>query len=133
MFGRFSQLTDIIRFLMSIKSEDISAVLASVKVFQTEADIKAKVLAGIQIAEIAATYTPTTQDDEFIGWIKMLSQEDLVWKLVDMVQDLLDGKDIDPVKATFGAEQDVKGVPVVVIIQVAMFIAQLIRDWRKDK
>ena len=132
MFGKFAQLAEIIRFLLSIKSEDIAKVLEAAKVLQGDGDIKTKVAAGILVAEIAASYTPTTKDDEFIGWIKLMAQEDLLWKLVDLVKDFLDGKEPKESMQAFASE-DAKAIPWPVLIQVAMFIASLIKDWRKDK
>ena len=133
MFGKFAQITEIIRFLMSIKAEDIGRVIDAAKVLQSDADIKVKVASGILIAEIAATYTPTTADDEFIGWVKLLAGEDLLWKLVDLVKDLLDGKQPDSALQSlqaFGAT-DAKMIPIPVLLQIAMFIASLIKDWKK--
>lgn len=130
MFGKFAQITEIIRFLMSIKSEDIGKVIDAARVLQGDGDIKVKVASGILISEIAATYTATTSDDEFVGWIKLLAGEDLLWKLVDLVRDMLDGKQPDVSTLTFGAN-DSKMIPIPVLIQIAVFIVGLIKDWKK--
>jgi hypothetical protein len=128
MFGqKLSAIFDVLKVLLTVKGEDLQKILEAAGVISGDADVKTKILAGISIAEVVARYTPIEEDDEIVGVLKQLANEDMIWKLVDIVTDIIDGKDTAEVSAALNDGE----VPVGAILQLAVYLADMIKGLSK--
>ena len=134
---------DFFGLLLKIKPGDVMAIAAGVQVLADDhADLKERVLAGIAVAGILVDYTETEADDEFVEFVRDLSETDGVWAIVDAVRELLGGKKVGeltivedhPHGVTVGADSETgetKMVPLGVLVQVAVFVVQMIKLMRE--
>lgn len=140
MFERIRGMREILSVLSTVKFEDITKVVGLVSVIQDEhAPIRSRVLAVIDAADILCDYTETPSDDLLVQFVRNLAQEEGTWRLVAIVQDLLDGNAV-PVGALEGQGIEVgaigpngeKGaIPWPIVIQLAQIIVSVIQGLKK--
>jgi len=138
---RMSGLKDVIAFMMRIKPSDITKAMALLGKIQDEsADLRVRVVAVIDLADLLVDYTDTPADDQVVDFVKSLAAEDALWKLVAIVQDLLDGGAV-PVGAMEGPGlvygqpeegQEAKAIPWPLVIQLAQLIVMFLQNRKKD-
>ena len=140
LFERIRGIKDILGVLSTVKFDDINKVLVLIGTIQDErAPIRERVLAVIDAADILCDYTETQSDDLLVQFVRNLAQEEGTWRLVAVVQDLLDGNAV-PVGALEGSGIEVgapgpngeKGsLPWPLVIQLAQIIVSVIQGLRK--
>lgn len=124
MFGaKFDAIWDVVKILLSVKGEDLAKIMDQIKIIADDGEIKDKVVAGLVIAEVVASYTPIDQDDEVVAALRQLADDELVWKLVDVVQGILAGEDVSEVASAINPDGE---IPVGALLQIGIFIAELI-------
>lgn len=138
---RVSGLRDVFGFLLKIKPSDITKAMALVGKIQDESsDLRDRVVAVIDLADLLTDYTETTADDQVVDFVKSLAAEDALWKLVAIVQDLLDGGAV-PVGAMEGPGlvygqpdegQEAKSIPWPLVIQLAQLIVLFLQNRKKE-
>lgn len=141
LLQRISGLRDIIAFVSRIKASDITKVMALVGKIQDEsADLRSRVVAVIDLADVLVDYTETEADDQIVDFVKSIANEDALWKLVAIVQDLLDGGAV-PIGAMEGEGlvycqasegQPAKAVPWPLVIQLAQLIVVFLRSRKQE-
>ena len=143
---RLANMGDFFGLLMKIDPADVLKIAESVRVLSDDdADLKIRVLAGIDVADVLVEYTPTEADDMFVDWIAKLAESEGVWSIVDAVRELIDGRKVGeltivadyPRGVTVGETDEETGevqtIPVGVIVQVAVFVVQMIRLLKENK
>lgn len=144
LFSNLSKYAGILKLLAKFDPEDLPRVLAAVEVASDgDADLKDRVLAFIAIAEVVAKYVPGTADDEVVAAMKRIAESDDVWKLVEIVKELLANggrvKDLDKLQfgdaQGFTIERDgkVEYVPWPVIIKIAGILLSLLAEFTDKK
>ena len=92
LLQRISGMRDILAFLAKIKASDISRSMVLVAKVQDDGlELRDRVVAAIDLADLLTDYTESTADDQIVDFVKSIVNEDAIWKLVAIVQDLLDG------------------------------------------
>ena len=142
ILARLANMGDFFGLLLKIKPGHVMEIAEGVQTLaDDDADLKERVLAGISVASILVDYTETEADDEFVEFVRDLTESDGVWAIVDAVRELLGGKKVGqltivadhPHGVTVGAdsEGETKMVPLGVLVQVAVFVVQMIRLMRE--
>ena len=141
LLQRISGLRDIIAFVSRIKASDVTKVMALVGKIQDEsASLRDRVVACIDLADLLTDYTESTADDQIVDFVKSIADEDALWKLVAIVQDLLDGGAV-PVGAMEGEGliycqasegQPAKAIPWPLVIQLAQLIVMFLRSKKQE-
>jgi hypothetical protein len=140
IFQRIQGMREILSVLSQVKFDDITKAVGLINVIQDEhAPIRSRVLAVIDVADILCDYTETPSDDLLVGFVRNLANEEGTWRLVALVQDLLDGNAV-PVGAIEGQGLEVgaigpngeKGaIPWPLVIQLAQIIVSVIQGLKK--
>lgn len=143
---RLANMGDFFSLLMKIDPADVLKIAESVRVLSDDdADLKKRVLAGIEVADVLVEYTPTETDDMFVDWIAKLADSEGVWSIVDAVRELIAGRKVGeltivadyPQGITVGEADEETGeaeaIPVGVIVQVAVFVVQMIRLLKENR
>lgn len=141
LLQRISGLRDIIAFVSRIKASDVTKVMALVGKIQDESlDLRGRVVACIDLADLLTDYTESTADDQIVDFVKSIADEDALWKLVAIVQDLLDGGAV-PVGAMEGEGliycqasegEPAKAIPWPLVLQLAQLIVVFLRSRKQD-
>ena len=137
LLQRISGMRDIISFFSRIKSGDISRFMALIAKAQDESlDLRARVVAVVDLADLLTDYTESTTDDQIVDFVKSLTGEEAIWKLVSIVQDLMDGGAV-PVGAMEGEGliyaqasegQPAKMIPWPLVIQLAQLVVMFLKS-----
>lgn len=134
---RIGNMRDVLGFLMKIKPSDISQAISLIGKIQDESsELRDRVVAVVDLADLLVDYTETPADDQVVDFVKTLTAEDALWKLVAIVQDLLDGGAV-PVGAMegegllYGEGPDKKAIPWPLVIQLAQLIVMFLNR-KKD-
>lgn len=141
LLQRISGMRDILAFFSRIKSGDIARFMALLSKVQDDGlELRDRVVACIDLADLLTDYTESTADDQIVDFVKRLSNEDAIWKLVAIVQDLLDGGAV-PAGAMEGEGliycqasegQPAKAIPWPLVLQVAQIIVMFLRSRKQD-
>ena len=141
LLQRISGMRDILAFLAKIKASDISRSMVLVAKVQDDGlELRDRVVAAIDLADLLTDYTESTADDQIVDFVKSIVNEDAIWKLVAIVQDLLDGGAV-PIGAMEGEGlvycqasegQPAKAVPWPLVIQLAQLIAMFLRSRKQE-
>ena len=95
ILARLANMGDFFGLLLKIKPGDVMQIAEGVQTLaDDDADLKERVLAGISVASILVDYTETEADDEFVEFVRDLTESDGVWAIVDAVRELLGGKKV---------------------------------------
>lgn len=138
VLGAIGSIRDVLSLVSKIGMGKIGELVELVKkVGDDDLDVKERVLAAIAAADIVVKFTETPADDVIVQFLRNAANEDGLWKIVEVVGYLIEGKGI-PVGAMpdegiqVGAPGDEKGfIPLPVAIQLAQVIATLIMALRK--
>lgn len=138
VLGAFSSIREVLSLVSRVGMDNIGRLVELVKAIGDDhLDMKARVLAAIDAADIVVKFTETPADDLVVQFLRNAAKEDGLWKLVEIVGYLVDGKGI-PVGAIpdggiqVGAPGDEKGfIPLPVLIQLAQVLATIILGLRK--
>lgn len=135
---RVGNLRDVLGFLMKIKPSDITQAVSLIGKIQDESsELRDRVVAVIDLADVLVDYTETPADDQVVDFVKSLTAEDALWKLVAIIQDLLDGGAV-PVGAMegegllYGEGPDKKTIPWPLVIQLAQMVVMFLQSRKKD-
>lgn len=138
LLQRVSGLRDVLTFLAQFKMQDITKAVALIGKIQDEsAALRDRVVAVIDLADLLVDYTATTADDQVVDFVRSLAAEDALWKLVAIVQDLLDGGAV-PVGAMegdgllYGEGPEKKSIPWPLVIQLAQLIVMFLRSRKAE-
>ena len=137
VLGAFSSIREVLSLVSRLGMSNIGQLVELVKkIGDDDLDVKDRVLAAISAAEIVTEFTETPADDLIIKFLRNAANEEGLWKIVEVVGYLIDGKGI-PVGAMpeegiqVGASGDEKGfIPLPVAIQLAQIIATIIMGLR---
>lgn len=140
IIGSFTNVGSLLSLLMKIGARNISALIEQVKIVgNDELDLKTRVLAAIEAADIVVDFTETQADDLIVDFLKDAAKQDGLWKLVEVVGYLVEGKSI-PVGALpeeglqVGKDGQEKGfIPLPIAIQLAHVIATIIIQIRNNR
>lgn len=138
VLGAIGSIRDVLSLVSKIGMGKIGELVELVKkVGDDDLEVKDRVLAAIAAADIVVKFTETPADDVIVQFLRNAANEDGLWKIVEVVGYLIEGKGI-PVGAMpdegiqVGAPGDEKGfIPLPVAIQLAQVIATLIMALRK--
>lgn len=138
VLGAIGSIRDVLSLVSKIGMGKIGELVELVKkVGDDDLEVKERVLAAIAAADIVVKFTETPADDVIVQFLRNAANEDGLWKIVEVVGYLIEGKGI-PVGAMpdegiqVGAPGDEKGfIPLPVAIQLAQVIATLIMALRK--
>lgn len=138
VLGAIGSIRDVLSMVSKIGMGKIGELVELVKkVGDDDLEVKERVLAAIAAADIVVKFTETPADDVIVQFLRNAANEDGLWKIVEVVGYLIEGKGI-PVGAMpdegiqVGAPGDEKGfIPLPVAIQLAQVIATLIMALRK--
>lgn len=135
---RVSGLRDVLGFLVKIKPGDIAKAMGLVgKIQDDSSELRDRVVAVIDLADLLVDYTETSADDQMVDFVRGLAAEDAMWQLVAIVQDLLDGGAV-PVGAMegagllYGEGPEKKAIPWPLVIQLAQLIVMFLQSKKKD-
>lgn len=137
VLGAFGGIRDVLSMVSKLGMSNIGTLVELVKkIGNDDLDMKTRVLAAIDAADIVVKFTETQADDLIVQFLRNASKEDGLWKLVEVVGYLVEGKGV-PVGALpdeglqVGAKGDEKGfIPLPVAIQLAQVIATIIMGLR---
>lgn len=132
---RMRGLGDVLSILSTVKLEDITNLIQLVGIIgDDERELRVRVLAVIDAGSVLVKYTETETDDKLLEFVQNIAQEDGLWQLVAIVQDLLDGSPA-PVGALQGEGLSLsKGsgsIPWPLVIQLAQVIVMVIQSLKK--
>jgi len=138
VLGAIGSIRDVLSLVSKIGMGKIGELVELVKkVGDDDLEVKERVLAAIAAADIVVKFTETPADDVIVQFLRNAANEEGLWKIVEVVGYLIEGKGI-PVGAMpdegiqVGAPGDEKGfIPLPVAIQLAQVIATLIMALRK--
>lgn len=138
VLGAIGSIRDVLSLVSKIGIGKIGELVELVKkVGDDDLEVKERVLAAIAAADIVVKFTETPADDVIVQFLRNAANEEGLWKIVEVVGYLIEGKGI-PVGAMpdegiqVGAPGDEKGfIPLPVAIQLAQVIATLIMALRK--
>ena len=137
ILGAFGSIRDVLSLVSKVGMDNIGKLVDLVKkIGDDDLDMKTRVLAAIDAADIVVKFTETPADDLVVQFLRNASKEEGLWKLVEIVGYLIEGKGV-PVGALpdeglrVGAPGDEKGfIPLPVAIQLAQIIATIIMGLR---
>ena len=137
VLGAIGSVRDVLSLVSKIGMTNIGKLVDLVKqIGNDDLDMKERVLAAIDAADIVVKFTETQADDLVVQFLRNASKEEGLWKLVEIVGYLVDGKGI-PVGAMpeegfrVGPPGDEKGmIPIPVMISLAQVIATIIMGLR---
>lgn len=138
VLGAIGSIRDVLSLVSRIGMGKIGELVELVKkVGDDDLEVKDRVLAAIAAADIVVKFTETPADDVIVQFLRNAANEEGLWKIVEVVGYLIEGKGI-PVGAMpdggiqVGVPGDEKGfIPLPVAIQLAQVIATLIMALRK--
>lgn len=137
IFERMRSMKDILAIISKVKLEDLTRVISLVAVIQDEnAPLRERVVAVIDAADVLVDYTETEADDAIVAFVKNMANEESLWRVLAIVQDLLDGNSI-PVGALegegipMGANGEKGSIPWALVIQLAQIIVSVIQGLKK--
>lgn len=143
IFQKFAGLTDVLRFLVQIKPQDIQLLIESVSIVSDDGkDLEARVKAALVVADIVTDYIPGELDDQVVDAISDLLKQETVWDLVEAIQSLMSNQGqvqmamCDMIKSKpEGVEvqvgDDKKAITWPVLIAVASLLMDLIKMLEK--
>lgn len=137
VLGAIGSVRDVLSLVSKIGMTNIGKLVDLVKqIGNDDLDMKERVLAAIDAADIVVKFTETQADDLVVQFLRNASKEDGLWKLVEIVGYLVEGKGI-PVGAMpeegfrVGPPGGEKGmIPIPVMISLAQVIATIIMGLR---
>lgn len=137
VLGAIGSIRDVLSLVSRLGMSNIGQLVELVKkIGDDNLEVKDRVLAAISAAEIVTKFTETPADDLIVKFLRNAANEEGLWKIVEVVGYLLEGKGI-PVGAMpedgiqVGASGDEKGfIPLPVAIQLAQVIATIIMGLR---
>lgn len=137
IIGAFSSLREVLSLVSKLGMGNIGKLIELIKkIGDDDLGMQDRVLAAIDAAEIVTGFTETKADDLVVQFLRNASKEEGLWKLVEIVGYLVEGKGI-PVGAMpengiqVGSKDDEKGfIPIPVMISLAQVIATLIMGLR---
>lgn len=95
IFERMRGMKDILAIISRVKLEDITKVIGLVGIIQDEnSPLRERVIAVIDAADVLVDYTETLADDAMVEFVKNLATEESLWRILAIVQDLLDGNSV---------------------------------------
>lgn len=138
--GAFDSVRSVLSIVAKLGMDKLLQLVDLAKrVGNEDLEVKDRVLAAISAADIIVDFTSTQADDLVVEFLRNAAQEESLWKIVDIVGYLLEGKGI-PVGALpddglqVGDPKDPKGfIPLPVAIQLAQIIATIILALRNRK
>ena len=143
--GKLSGLTDLIKFLGQVDTDDIWRLVEASKTLGSEvASIREKIAAALVIADVVTDYVPGEMDDKVVESLKLLLESDAVEQLIDVVSDLLEDQHVDNLSivqsspegiviAAAGDDDEAKAVPWPLVISVAVEVLKILIDMRRDR
>lgn len=137
VLGAIGSIRDVLSLVSRLGMSNIGQLVELVKkIGDDNLEVKDRVLAAISAAEIVTKFTETPADDLIVKFLRNAANEEGLWKIVEVVGYLIEGKGI-PVGAMpeegiqVGASGDEKGfIPLPVAIQLAQIIATIIMGLR---
>lgn len=137
VLGAIGSIRDVLSLVSRLGMSNIGQLVELVKkIGDDNLEVKDRVLASISAAEIVTKFTETPADDLIVKFLRNAANEEGLWKIVEVVGYLIEGKGI-PVGAMpeegiqVGASGDEKGfIPLPVAIQLAQIIATIIMGLR---
>lgn len=137
VLGAIGSIREVLSLVSRLGMSNIGQLVELVKkIGDDDLDVKDRVLAAISAAEIVTKFTETPADDLIVKFLRNAANEEGLWKIVEVVGYLIEGKGI-PVGAMpeegiqVGASGDEKGfIPLPVAIQLAQIIATIIMGLR---
>lgn len=137
VLGAIGSIREVLSLVSRLGMSNIGQLVELVKkIGDDDRDVKDRVLAAISAAEIVTKFTETPADDLIVKFLRNAANEEGLWKIVEVVGYLIEGKGI-PVGAMpeegiqVGASGDEKGfIPLPVAIQLAQIIATIIMGLR---
>ena len=137
VLGAIGSIREVLSLVSRLGMSNIGQLVELVKkIGDDDLDVKDRVLAAISAAEIVTKFTETPADDLIVKFLRNAANEEGLWKIVEVVGYLIEGKGI-PVGAMpeegiqVGASGDEKGfIPLPVAIQLAQVIATIILGLR---
>jgi hypothetical protein len=137
VLGAFGSIRDVLSLVSKLGMSNIGKLIELVKqIGDDNLDVKTRVLAAIEAGDIVADFTATPADDLVVQFLRNAANEEGLWKLVEIVGYLVEGKGI-PVGAMpedgiqVGKAGDEKGfIPIPVMIQLAQVIATILMGLR---
>lgn len=145
MIGRLSGLTDLIKFLGQVDTDDIWRLVEASKTLGSEvASIREKIAAALVIADVVTDYVPGEIDDKVVESLKLLLESDAVEQLIDVVSDLLEDQHVDNLSivqsspdgiviTAAGEDGEAKAVPWPLVISVAVEVLKILIDMRRNR
>jgi hypothetical protein len=126
---------DLLSILSAVKLEDVTKLIQLVRTIGDDgAELRVRVLAVIDAGSVLVEYTETQADDKLLEFVQNIAQEDGLWQLVAIVQDLLDGSPA-PLAAMQGEglalSKGSGSVPWPLVIQLAQVIVMVIQSLKK--
>ncbi len=132
---RMKGMGDLLSILSAVKLEDVTKLIQLVRTIGDDgAELRVRVLAVIDAGSVLVEYTETQADDKLLEFVQNIAQEDGLWQLVAIVQDLLDGSPA-PLAAMQGEglalSKGSGSVPWPLVIQLAQVIVMVIQSLKK--
>lgn len=141
LIRKLRQLGPLFDILKVIRPEDIQTVLESVSAIVTGDSLKQKIIAALEIADVLTDYTETTVDDAVVDALEQLMQSEGVDAILDLFAGGASEESIrirtenlialSPVGLKL--RDDKAAIPWPVVIQIAMFVYELIKEWSNDE
>lgn len=140
VIGSIASLGSVFALISKLGVVNIGKLIEQFQIIgNDDLDLKTRVLAAIEAADLAADFTETQADDLLVQFLKDAAKQDGLWKLIDAVGYMIEGKPV-PVGAMpeegiqVGAPGDEKGfIPLPVAIQLAQAIAMIIIQIRNNR
>jgi hypothetical protein len=129
VIGSITGVGSILSLVAKIGIGNIGKLVEQIKIVGNDSlDLKTRVLAAIEAADMVVDYTETQADDLIVQFLKDAAKQETLWKLVDIVGYLIEGK---PVPSGALPEEGLKvgsdgSIPTPVAIELAKAIAMVI-------
>lgn len=141
VFDRIAGVSEILKFLLSVKPDDVKRVSEALRVVvDGDAELKDRVLAGLEVADVFTDYTPGEFDDQVVDMLQDVGEEAAFWSLVEAIEEMLGGKKSSELSIhakgpaiKTGKGDKANAIPVSVIVQIAIFILQLFHNAKDSK
>lgn len=135
VIGSITGVGSILSLVAKIGIGNIGKLVEQIKIVGNDAlDLKTRVLAAIEAADMVVDYTETQADDLIVQFLKDAAKQETLWKLVDVIGYLLEGKPVpvgslpdDGLKVGSGGS-----IPTPVAIELAKAIAMVITQVKES-